>query len=1616
MNAPSAMAPLSPVTFSPISQSWNPNRLTTPALMSSPKLWQKASISRLAEEFFWIGGSIVATPKWRMGQFVERCMCTMQAGTQMIKLRGKSKTLVRFFYLDEHRSCIRWRPSRKRDKAKISIDSIHEVCEGKKTEMFQHFSSSNFDANCCFSIYHGGHVESLDLVTTNSDEARTWITGLKYLMAGISDEDSLARRQRTRDQWLRQTFSEADKNGDGNLSIREVLQLLHKLNVNLPRQKVRELFEEADTGDNQGCLTFMEFCNFYKIISTRQDLYLIMLMYSHRKEYMDINDFIRFLESEQKMVNVSREYCQMIVNQFEPCQENRAHLVLGIDGFTNFMRSPAGDIFNPEHYQVNQDMTQPLTNYYIASSHNTYLTGDQLLSQSRADMYAYVLQAGCRCVEVDCWDGPDGEPIVHHGYTLTSKILFRDVMESINKYAFAKSQYPVIISIENHCSVPQQKKMAQYLTEVLQEKLDLSSVNVIESCQLPSPEILKGKILVKGKKLPANIDDNAEEGDVSDEDSGEEEEEEINEEVIKRLTSMAVGAEASEETKNHLRRFMGSFRQKKKKRMKFKKRLILSDSDTDHEIFSSNPNKVINYGKRRKTMRLSRALSDLVKYTKSVRVHDIETQAYMSSWQVSSLNERISNQILQFKPCQFVRFNQRQLLRVYPSNYRVDSSNFNPQTFWNAGCHLVALNYQTEGRMLQLNRAKFAANGNCGYVLKPKCMCKGAFNPMLSDPLPGHRRTQLVLKIISGQQLPKPKDSMLGDRGEIIDPFVEVEIIGLPVDCHKEQTRVVDDNGFNPMWEETLVFTLHLPKIALVRFMVWDHDPIGRDFIGQRTIAFTSMLPGYRHVYLEGMEEASIFVHVAINDITGKNKSSNAVKQLIQKNLRQTSEDGTRTSFTPNFLRKSDTGKGQGKASQASQESYNQDDFLNRRYSDDVNSQCSRTASQNHSLNRGAQSELLKRSHWVCFQESDQRLVTRSCLSSTNSCGETEKPSNYISLKFSPGENPEGNSAGKTERSKLNSGLSQTHLFSTDRGRESGTINTLSLGITSNEKPEVNVQVKRSDYKLRPGVSGSQLSNCRALGKKTNHINLGFDSKEKPEVSQSTTADQSKLKSGVSGNLWSINTRRKPSPYSNDVNLGFDPRENPEVRQSFQTDQSKLRFGIARCNLSNTNSNEATGKISDYINFGFDPRENPEVSQTFQTDQSKLKAHLPRSHLSNIDSSRPFRKITNDFNLEFNPRDNPQTNRFAQTDQCKPRLTGSLLSTTTNCISERNTGLGFDTSKESEINPNRSKLSHQDYIISTFSDLMPVPQLEYSDSDGVDSFECKIKMPASQHSDRPSLSKQFFMADKDLEGPELKSEKNRSVPDQQMYSSSRQWVLKDVGSQGTHAYFEFQPILDQNTKTCAEIWTPKGPGVGMFHQKEWKSLKFDPKLDRYPNRYTEQWMSQSLGLTTGKSGFGLKSSVDIQMTLSNESFSTPATPAMNKCVLHNQGRQSFKESPSKFQRSCSVPKQQPLSPPNSPHNFRTDVWKYILPPNKTGPVTQEYSAPIIHKNYGLPESDSSSQSSLNSLDPSTLPSRFPESQQQTVGTLQREMNALFEQKIREIHSHSPLLFSDHSTL
>lgn len=132
------------------------------------------------------------------------------------------------------------------------------------------------------------------------------------------------------------------------------------------------------------------------------------------------------------------------------------------EGFFRYMESKDCCVFNQAHASVYQDMDQPLSSYFISSSHNTYLTGDQIVGKSNLDAYVMsvlfclwtfslltvlglsdvfvgvhsALRKGCRCLEIDCWDGPDFEPVVYHGYTLTNKILFKEVIATVEQHAF----------------------------------------------------------------------------------------------------------------------------------------------------------------------------------------------------------------------------------------------------------------------------------------------------------------------------------------------------------------------------------------------------------------------------------------------------------------------------------------------------------------------------------------------------------------------------------------------------------------------------------------------------------------------------------------------------------------------------------------------------------------------------------------------------------------------------------------------------------------------------------------------------------------------------------------------------------------------------------------------------------------------------------------------------------------------------------------------------------------------------------------------------------------------------------------------------------------------------
>ena len=71
------------------------------------------------------------------------------------------------------------------------------------------------------------------------------------------------------------------------------------------------------------------------------------------------------------------------------------------------------------------------------------------------------------------------------------------------------------------------------------------------------------------------------------------------------------------------------------------------------------------------------------------------------------------------------------------------------QIFWNSGCQLVSLNFQTPDLPMQLNQGKFEYNGNCGYLLKPDFMRRQdkQFDPFAETPVDGVIAAQCSVQV-----------------------------------------------------------------------------------------------------------------------------------------------------------------------------------------------------------------------------------------------------------------------------------------------------------------------------------------------------------------------------------------------------------------------------------------------------------------------------------------------------------------------------------------------------------------------------------------------------------------------------------------------------------------------------------------------------------------------------------------------------------------------------------------------------------------------------------------------------------------------------------------------------
>jgi phosphatidylinositol phospholipase C, delta len=527
------------------------------------------------------------------------------------------------------------------------------------------------------TIGHRGH-KTLDVIITNDNHRKALVECVRKMRQiyyeaskSVSPESSL----------LRYIWYDVDAGDDGYIGTNEFAKICERINLKLtnPNDSYKTFCKSKSLKEGK-----LQLPDIIELLHNLKDAVVgpsengsqgkcmanIIWddIFGSDKDVVDADIFLtKFLQGKQKESKWNEDNLPDLLKRINSIEigsmtkENAGksdNLHISRLHFGAYLHHEMNDAFDRNAIETKGAIVldQPISMYWINSSHNTYLTGDQLRSPSSVEMYANSLRRGCKCVELDCWDGEvipefDGRaevllPVVYHGHTLTSKILFEDIIAVINNYLDENPEtYPIIVSLEVHCSHPFQHAMATIMRKVFGEKLFVPQPTGNSNTQLPSPEELRGKVILKGKR-PPELDD-------EDEDAG-------------------------------------------------SKKKIESESGKELDVDKDLASLTLLHGTKYKNFNTSLS----------------EPHSHMHSIGESKINKILAggpdNIYMLWR-----QYNEFHMTRTYPAGTRVDSSNYNPLLAWSTGCQLVALNFQTSDQPLILNDSMFRQNDGCGYVLKP---------------------------------------------------------------------------------------------------------------------------------------------------------------------------------------------------------------------------------------------------------------------------------------------------------------------------------------------------------------------------------------------------------------------------------------------------------------------------------------------------------------------------------------------------------------------------------------------------------------------------------------------------------------------------------------------------------------------------------------------------------------------------------------------------------------------------------------------------------------------------------------------------------------------------------
>lgn len=336
--------------------------------------------------------------------FVAKWIAKMQNSTNAVILENlqnpaefnlyskKSKISVIQLYVDDSgKELIVKSP---KSTATISLMDVTEIKIGLKSKSFD-FHLDNLpkeQLENAFTLTYGTQRE-LSVMAKKLHHTQLWVAGLIRIITSLKSE-------KTEITHLTHIFKDF---GKPTLQPKEVAILLQKLNLKVANKEILEIVKSYDFNED---VTFEQLLVIIRQLRIR-DQELLPLF----NKYSDGNNFIKYEQIQKLLLEVEKDFefssTEILVEILNPFHTPGLgpKSSLSFEDFADFITSNNFNIFNSEMANVYQDMTRPLSDYFIHSSHNTYLEGNQLSGTSSAEMYIRVLKAGCRCVELDCWNG-----------------------------------------------------------------------------------------------------------------------------------------------------------------------------------------------------------------------------------------------------------------------------------------------------------------------------------------------------------------------------------------------------------------------------------------------------------------------------------------------------------------------------------------------------------------------------------------------------------------------------------------------------------------------------------------------------------------------------------------------------------------------------------------------------------------------------------------------------------------------------------------------------------------------------------------------------------------------------------------------------------------------------------------------------------------------------------------------------------------------------------------------------------------------------------------------------------------------------------------------------------